>query len=88
MPDVSLGKFDWLGHLECSDDTIPYVCVRVCVFIYIRGPDNCSHVYALDVCAFINRFRSIFSNGLSIVKGKINMITEKESGDRKGNTSK
>lgn len=81
MPDVSLGKFDWLGHLECSDDTIPYVCV--CVFIYIRGPDNCSHVYTLDVCAFINRFRSILIYRLSIVKGKINIITEKETGDRK-----
>jgi len=56
MPDVSLGKFDWLGHLECSDDTVPYVCVCVpaCVCIYIGGPlYKYVHVFVPDVCAFI-----------------------------------
>lgn len=28
MPDVSLQKFDWLGHLERSDDMIPDVCIH------------------------------------------------------------
>lgn len=28
MPDVSLQRFDWLGHLERSDDMIPYVCIH------------------------------------------------------------
>ncbi|MEQ2203878.1 hypothetical protein XENOCAPTIV_004846, partial [Xenoophorus captivus] len=29
MPDVSLGKFDWLGRSAgCSDETVPYACVH------------------------------------------------------------
>ena len=36
MPDVSLGKFDWLGHLEFSNETVPYVRIGVRQFVDVH----------------------------------------------------